>query len=200
MKIINGGARTGKTFQAIKQCVEEDLTLVVFNAQERQRIFKCYPEEFREISPVFTFQDILKGRFSPVNIRGFVFDDADLMLQSLVNFSRVDMVTVSASTVEPLRIKNQFGAPTYTITAVLDEDLSGRGVISFPIGKPYTIFKAQVIECTITLTEGFERKYEMVIVGDAIPTAEELAFCCGEDATMSKRWNGWHARVATFSD
>lgn len=105
MKIVSGGARTGKTHTCLQACIEDGLELVVFNDSERRRIQRTYPEISSKVK-IYTFYEILNQEvFCGGKHSGFVFDNVDIMLQSLIGFSsEVKLVTTSPVEINVLSI------------------------------------------------------------------------------------------------
>lgn len=101
MEIVLSPRRAGKTTQLIKMAAEDHLYLVCCTYGEMRRVWLLMLKmkekgEIETLPPQpLTFDEFLEGKYYPRGIKGFLIDNADLLLQRL-SYSRIFAITLTS--------------------------------------------------------------------------------------------------------
>lgn len=94
MQIICMPQAGGKTHEAIKISAETWSYIVCLNKEEGYRVFHQAKNMGFDIPYPITFDEFINGRYSAQGIRGFIIDNADMLLQSLTPV-RIKAITLN---------------------------------------------------------------------------------------------------------
>ena len=83
MRIIYGPAGSGKTTQLIKIAAKHDYYMVVKSAAEARRVKHEAIKLGYDILFPLTYREFLDNKYYKSGIKGFLIDNADMMLQEL---------------------------------------------------------------------------------------------------------------------
>ena len=103
MEVISTGRQAGKTVKAIKFAAENDSYIVVANKQEASMVNETARKLELHIRFPLTWEEFLDRRYQGQNIKSFVIDNADRLLQHLSPTVPVEMITVTAEVPEGAR-------------------------------------------------------------------------------------------------
>lgn len=95
MDIIVKGRGQGKTEDLITKASAGWLHIVCINREETLRIQNRARERNLEIPFPLTFGELINGAFHAGGCRGFLIDNADILLQSLCKRVPIDSVTMT---------------------------------------------------------------------------------------------------------
>lgn len=98
MNIIASGRKTSRTTRLIERCIElnkqgELCYIVSHSREEAGRVFQKAKELGQDIPLPISFEEFLDSAYSGRNIKHFLIDNADIMLQSLTPV-HVDCIVV----------------------------------------------------------------------------------------------------------
>jgi hypothetical protein len=85
MEIVCRSRRNGKTLEAIKKSAKTGSYLICRDQKECHRVAQVAREMGIDINFPISFDEFLKGLYSGRRIKGFVVDNADMLLQSLTH-------------------------------------------------------------------------------------------------------------------
>ena len=83
MKILLSGMRCGKTTEAIKLSAKKFAYIVCMNMEEVDRVSRMARDMGLDIPQPITFFDLIQRRYYGEGIKGFIIDNADVLLQRL---------------------------------------------------------------------------------------------------------------------
>jgi hypothetical protein len=88
MNIIASGRKTSRTTRLIERCIElnaqgELCYIVCYSQEEAGRVFQKARELGQDIPLPISFEEFLGYNYSSRNIKHFLIDNADVLLQSL---------------------------------------------------------------------------------------------------------------------
>lgn len=94
MKVICRGRQEGKTIEAIKMSAETGSYIVCYSQRECSRVFQVAQEMGLNILFPISFDEFLSKKYYSRHIKGFIIDNADMLLQHLTPI-RVECVTLT---------------------------------------------------------------------------------------------------------
>lgn len=83
MEIIYMGRRCGKTTRAIKAAAEHFAYIVCMNMDNCTAVFNQAKEMGLDIPFPITMREFVSGEYAGKGVKGFVIDNADMLLQSI---------------------------------------------------------------------------------------------------------------------
>jgi hypothetical protein len=83
MQIICRGRCNGKTIEAIKISAEKGCYIICHSQKECTRIFHLAKEMGLDIPFPITFDEFKGGRYYAGGVKGFIVDNAEILLQSM---------------------------------------------------------------------------------------------------------------------
>lgn len=97
MQIILRPRQMGKTTELIRMSAETFAYIIVRSKNDATRIFHQAKEVGLDIPFPLTFQEFISGEYFGKNIKGFLIDNADDLLQSLSKGVPVQAISVTGS-------------------------------------------------------------------------------------------------------
>jgi alkyl sulfatase BDS1-like metallo-beta-lactamase superfamily hydrolase len=113
------GRGDGKTKQAVQICASEGFNLVCMDRKRAKEVFDYAKSIGLNISYPLTFEDFIRRDF-PFQSRGFVIDDADMLLQKLAGKIPVRIATFTGE--QPL-LTRKTAEPATTLQATIQETI-----------------------------------------------------------------------------
>lgn len=83
MQIISGKRGSGKTAKLIEISSDKWFYIVCLSTDESHRILRKADEMGKRIPHPLTFQNFLNRNYSGFGIKGFLFDNIDIMIQGI---------------------------------------------------------------------------------------------------------------------
>lgn len=94
MRIHTAPRQAGKTRKAIEQAFETGAYIVCNSAREAQRVHAEASRLGMHIAQPITHDDFINRRYGP-RCRGFIIEDAELLLSRMAGPASVDMITLT---------------------------------------------------------------------------------------------------------
>lgn len=99
MKKIIDKIRSGKTTQLIKMSAETGAYIVCLSMEDAARIQRQSQQMNLKIPFPITFDEFVSRKYYGAGVKGFLIDNADMLLQSMSN---VPVLAITMSTTNPL--------------------------------------------------------------------------------------------------
>jgi 4-hydroxy-3-methylbut-2-enyl diphosphate reductase IspH len=95
MVYIIGPHRSGKTTKLIQLAREKNAAIIVGNFMKKEKVYKCAKALNIDDITCFTIREIKNGRHKRLDIRVFVIDDIESLIQEI--FPGIPVIAVSGT-------------------------------------------------------------------------------------------------------
>lgn len=95
MKIIYKKRRAGKTTELINIAANGFYYIICTTTEEAGRVARQAEELGKDIPMPISFDEFVNKRFNPAGIKGFLIDNADLLLQHIAGQTKIEAISIS---------------------------------------------------------------------------------------------------------
>jgi hypothetical protein len=95
MKLIIKNHGGGKTIEAIKLAIKENLYIVAANEKECYRIFSIVQSMGLNINFPITYSELINAFYHKPGIKGFIIDEAERFIEYVVKSDKIKYITLT---------------------------------------------------------------------------------------------------------
>jgi hypothetical protein len=95
MRIIHKKRQTGKTTELIKEAAKKDLYMVCMNKDTVNRVVEEAVRMDLHINYPLTFSEFFNHRFNGRGIKGFLIDDADMLIKEMSKGVPIEAIVIN---------------------------------------------------------------------------------------------------------